>query len=232
MNIDFLDESKIKYYIDKGKRKNLYIQIKDGNVIIKVPTSMSNKYMLEFVNKKKEWILENVQKFKENKKRNISYKNLQPIYVLGKKYVLNISKENIKRSKIKLDNLSNSLIIIIPNSISKFDEEDKVKALVDRYYKNIAQEEVMAAMEYLTHKTGLKPGKITIKNLSATWGICSSKNHISINQNLMMYSRKAIEYVCLHELCHLKYMNHSKDFWNLVEKYMPDYKLAKKELRE
>ena len=47
----------------------------------------------------------------------------------------------------------------------------------------------------------------------------------------MAYSRQAIEYVCLHELCHLKYMNHSKKFWDLVEYYMPDYKLVKKELR-
>ena len=48
----------------------------------------------------------------------------------------------------------------------------------------------------------------------------------------MMYSRKAIEYVVLHEVCHLKYMNHSKNFWAMVEKYMPDYKEAEKELKK
>ena len=86
-------------------------------------------------------------------------------------------------------------------------------------------------MEYLQEKTGLYPLEVKIKKLKATWGICSSKRKISINLNLMAYSRQAIEYVCLHELCHLKYMNHSKKFWDLVEYYMPDYKLVKKELR-
>ena len=89
----------------------------------------------------------------------------------------------------------------------------------------------MPAMEYLQKRTGLYPLECNIKNLKATWGICSSKRKISINQNLMAYSRQAIEYVSLHELCHLKYMNHSKEFWNLVEYYMPNYKQAKQELR-
>ena len=86
-------------------------------------------------------------------------------------------------------------------------------------------------MQHISSVTGLKPKEVNIKKLRATWGICSSKKTISINQNLMAYSRHAIEYVCLHEVCHLKYMNHSKDFWNMVEKYMPDYKLAKLELK-
>ena len=232
MNIDFLDEYKINYYIDKSKRKNLYIQIKDGNVIIKVPSNIQNTYILEFVNEKKDWILENVNKYKSNSKRNMTYKNLNDVYVLGKKYNLRIVRQDIKRSKIRLDAETNSLIVYIPNSVSTFDETDKVKSLVDKYYKDIAKEEVYAAMEDVINRTGLKPDKIIIKNLSATWGICSSKKCISINQNLMMYSRHAIEYVCLHEICHLKYMNHSKDFWNMVEYYMPDYKLAKKELKD
>ena len=157
---------------------------------------------------------------------------MDDIYVLGKKYTLKIIRQAVKRSKVYLDCNDNSLVVIIPNAISKFDEEDKVKELINKYYKAIAKEEVPAAMEDLIGRTGLKPEKVTIKNLSATWGICSSKKTISINQNLMMYSRHAIEYVCLHELCHLKYMNHSSDFWNTVEHYMPDYKLAKKELKD
>ena len=86
-------------------------------------------------------------------------------------------------------------------------------------------------MEYIKSITGLSPKEIRIKKLKSAWGICSSKQYISINQNLMAYSRHAIEYVCLHEVCHLKHMNHSKEFWKMVEKYMPDYKTAKLELK-
>ena len=233
MTIDFLEENKIKYYIDRAKRKNCYIQIKNGTVIIKVTRLTTEAFIMKFLNEKKEWILSNVEKYEDNPRKNMHYENLDYIYVLGKKYILRIlRKDNIKRSKVYLDTDINSLMVIIPNTISRYDEVDKVKALIDKYYKDIAKEEVTACMNDLIERTGLKPDKIVIKNLSATWGICSSKRVISINQNLMMYSRHSIEYVCLHELCHLRHMNHSKEFWDLVEKYLPDYKLAKKELKE
>lgn len=230
MNIDFLDEKQIKYYIDRDKRKNSYIQIKDGNVIIKVPKFTPDYYISKFVNEKKNWILKNVEKYKNSSRKNLQYTDDGEIYLLGKPYKLNITKLNVKRSKVYVEGIY--LNVILPITISKFDEKDKIKTALDKYYKSVAKEEVFAAMEDLINKTGLKPKEVNIKNLSATWGICSSKKIISINQNLMMYSRHAIEYVCLHELCHLKHMNHSKDFWDLVEYYLPDYKEARKELKE
>ena len=60
---------------------------------------------------------------------------------------------------------------------------------------------------------------------------CSNNKNITINKKLISYSESAIRYVILHELCHLKYMNHSKDFWDLVKKYMPEYRKAKAELK-
>ena len=76
------------------------------------------------------------------------------------------------------------------------------------------------------------PNKITIKKIKYAWGSCSNKKNITINLELIKYSEQAIRYVILHEFCHIKYMNHSKDFWNLVEKYMPDYKQIKKNLNK
>ena len=58
-----------------------------------------------------------------------------------------------------------------------------------------------------------------------------SNKNITINQKLISYSETAIRYVILHELCHLKYMNHSKEFWNLVQIYMPEFKEVKKEFK-
>ena len=232
MKIDFLEDNNIVYYIDRDKRKNLYIQINKGRVLIKAPLRIADKKILDFVYEKKNWILKNVEKYEESDRRNISYKEGSTIYVLGRPYTLRIKQSDIAKSKTKIDAINKEFIVELPLSISKYDLEDKAKEKIDRYYKNLAKEEVEGAMEDLINRTGLKPESITIKKLSATWGICSSKKKISINQNLMMYSRHAIEYVCLHELCHLRYMNHQAEFWDLVEKYLPDYKIAKKELKE
>lgn len=77
-----------------------------------------------------------------------------------------------------------------------------------------------------------RPNKVRIKDMKYAWGSCSSNKNISINRKLAKKDEKVIEYVVLHEMCHLKYMNHSKDFWNLVETYMPEYKDYKKILKQ
>lgn len=223
----------IKYILDKDKRKNSYIQIKDGKVILKVPRSSSEIYIEQLLKEKLSWIEEKLEQYSKSSK-NIKYENGAIIPVLGKKYLLEIRYSD-KIKKYKLKSLENKILLDFPmqyKNVSEVESTVYLEKIFNNFYKNIAKEEVPTAMEYITHKVGLYPKDIYIKNLKATWGICSSKKYISINQNLMMFSRKAIEYVCLHEVCHLKYMNHSKDFWNMVEYYMPDYKLAKRELKE
>ena len=197
--------------------KNSYIQIKDNRVIVKVPIKATRKYINELVSSKKDWIEKNLQQQK-NKSLN---KNI--IKVLGKAYTLQVI-ENKPRNKVYLKD--NYIYFEV-----KENNNEVIQKLLDKFYKEIAKDEGYAAMEYVKSITGLSPKEIRIKKLKSAWGICSSKQYISINQNLMAYSRHAIEYVCLHEVCHLKHMNHSKEFWKMVEKYMPDYKTAKLELK-
>ncbi len=77
-----------------------------------------------------------------------------------------------------------------------------------------------------------KPNKIRIKDVKYAWGSCSSHRNITINKKLAKKNEKIIEYVVLHEMCHLKYMNHSEDFWSLIEQYMPEYKKYREILKQ
>lgn len=214
--------NEIKCKIVYEKIKNTYIQIKDGEVIIKTSPRSSIKYIEGIVNGKTDWINKKLEE--QSTKQSITYKNGSTVRVLGKPYTLKIMYVDSKRNALNMDN---QYLYCDLSRDCKVNEQE----LIDKLYKYIAKEEVQSAMEDLKVRTGLAPLECTIKNLKATWGICSSKEKISINQNLMAYSRHAIEYVCLHEICHLKHMNHSKQFWNMVEYYMPDYKEAKKELK-
>ena len=78
----------------------------------------------------------------------------------------------------------------------------------------------------------IQPNKVRIKDIKYAWGSCSSNRNISISKQLAPKDEKVIEYVVLHEMCHLKYMNHSKNFWDLVETYMPEYKEYRKILKQ
>lgn len=164
---------KIEYHIVYGKIKNLYIQVKDGQIIVKAPKYLSKKDIYNILDKKRDWILKKLEETKTVKKER-EYTN-----------------KDIEKLKNKLDVIFKELI----------------------------------------EETNLIPNKVRIRNIKCAWGSCSSNKNITINLKLVDRQDIEIKYVVLHELCHLKYMNHSEKFWNLVEKYMPEYKKIRKELK-
>lgn len=87
-------------------------------------------------------------------------------------------------------------------------------------------------VKYYAEIMGVTYGRITIRNQKTRWGSCSNKGYLNFNCLLMLMPDKVLDYVVVHELCHLKQMNHSKKFWKEVERYMPDYKNYKKWLNE
>ena len=94
------------------------------------------------------------------------------------------------------------------------------------------EEIVRKSIEKYSKALQESPKRVRLKNIKYAWGSCSSKKNITINIKLANKNEKAIEYVVLHEMCHLKQMNHSKKFWDLVEKNMPEYKEYKKILKQ
>ena len=112
--------------------------------------------------------------------------------------------------------------------------KEKEDSLTDTEIKKLKKE----ARKYLTEKTayfsnimGLKYGRITITSAKTRFGSCSSKGNISYSYRLMLYPERAREYVVVHELAHLVEMNHSKRFYSVVEKILPDYKERKRLLK-
>lgn len=157
-----------------------------------------------------------------------------------------IIRKNIKNIYIRIKN--GAVIVTAPKYITKEEIEKLLIKKANWIYKKLkvqnlknerpdlyTKEEFIEIVEKtakeLICKTGIKPNKIRIREIKYAWGSCSSNKNITINLKLMAYSKEAIRYVILHELCHIKYMNHSKSFWKLVESYMPDYKEVKKEFR-
>lgn len=213
----------MEYTVTKKKIKNFIIKIyPDLRIAVSVPLHASNKDIENFIQSKKEWVeitLKKIKKVKENKnnlKENV-------IKILGKEIEKKIIESDLERIR-----LTNTSIYIYLKNINNAEiakkllewKIEKLKAILD---------------EYLTKYTKLLNRNINyyqIKKLSSAWGIYHKKeNYISFNFDLIEKDIECIEYVVLHELCHIFYMNHQKDFWTLVEKYMPDYKIRRKKLK-
>ncbi len=102
----------------------------------------------------------------------------------------------------------------------------------EKKLRKLAREILPGKTAYYAEIMGLKYGRITITGAKTRFGSCSSKGNISYSYRLMTYPEKAIDYVVVHELAHLKEMNHSPRFYAIIEKVLPDYKERKKLLKE
>ena len=87
-------------------------------------------------------------------------------------------------------------------------------------------------MKYFAPQVGVSYGRITIRNQKTRWGSCSGKGNLNFNCLLMLTPPEVIDYVVVHELCHRKEMNHSKAFWDQVERILPDYKVSEAYLKK
>lgn len=104
--------------------------------------------------------------------------------------------------------------------------EDEIKALKARAKQYIPQR-----VEYWAEIIGVKYNSVSIRAQKTRWGSCSSKGNLNFNCLLMLTDTEAVDYVIIHELCHIKELNHSKRFWSLVETYMPNYKEVQKRIK-
>ncbi len=225
------NNKKVEYVIIKSRVKNIYIKIKNNFVEVKVPNNVTIGYIDKLIDSKKEWIFKSLEKQRVHEDRHIDIKNKDYIYILDNKIKVEYYFKDVNR--INIDLSDKYCRVYIPNDIKNNKELlSIIEKKLEMEEKKLAETRIDMAMEKYILLTGISPKSYKVGKYKSMWGNCSSKREIKINQNVIWYSQREIEYVCLHEICHLRYMNHKKEFWNMVEKYMPNYKESVKKLKE
>lgn len=211
----------ITYTVNKSEISNCYISVQNGEVVVSAPWYLTANQIQNMVEEKRQWILSKLKEYKTptNIKAN-TIKN-QTIKILGKDYSIIINYKNIKGPNISLEN--DIVNITLPNKYKKTDLNAVLRVLVEKVYIKLAEKEIDPAMEKARITTGLAPEEFEIQKMDGILGKCTQDKKIIINPDIVMFNRQIIEYIVFHEFCHLKYKNHSKKFYELVEKYVPEY---------
>ena len=102
--------------------------------------------------------------------------------------------------------------------------EEELRALIQRWYRREAATHLTQRVEHYAPQLGVRPPRVTIRGQRTRWGSCSGKGTVSLNWRLMMVPSALADYVVVHELCHLRHMNHSPQFWAMVAGVVPDYR--------
>lgn len=212
----------ITYTVNKAINRDMYITVQNGEVVVNAPWYFSSNKIQTLVEEKKNWIL---SKLKENE-QNLT--NIQSVKIFGRYYDIKVSYKNIKTPELSLEENS-EIKIILPIKYRKIGNEQILKISIQKMYEQIAINELESIMEKVRIMLGIAPEKYRIENTEKTLGKCIDKI-ITINPNLMQFRKETIEYVILHEFCHLKYKSHCKKFYEIIEKNIKDYKKYEKEL--
>ena len=163
----------------------------------------------------------NIVKRKINVKTTVnSGLERHPVPVLGIDYKVKIVYKNIKITELDVEN--KTIKISLPNKYKKVANKEILDMAIEKMYEQIANVEIERAMEKTRIMLGFAPEEYEIKKIN-TLGTCKDKK-ITINPDVVKYGRNVIDYVVLHQYCHLKYKTHSKGFYEMMKKYQPDYK--------
>ncbi len=216
----------IEFEIQRAKScKNTYISVeRDVGVVVKTNSEISIEDIKVLVKSKAKWI---IKKFEEIGK-SVDYGKIvsgSRLFYMGKSYYIEIEKDDCENYKIEF--IHSKFKIKTPQNV----EQNRLNELIDEFYKNKAMEKITKLVEKYSDIMKLYPQKLYFKKFDTKWASCSASNTVSFNPEVMKLSASLIKYVVIHELAHISYKNHSKDFWNLVKHFMNDYEKQEEILR-
>jgi len=223
---------RIYYALTRTKRKTIGIIIdRNGEVRVHAPFRASKKQIYEVVRKRADWIERKVNEIKARNSKLIcrQFVSGEKILYLGREYTLEIAKKHSGRANVII--YEGAVIVYISPGLPDEDRKQAVKEALMKWYRQHFSEIVKERLKVYSLQLKAAPCKVVIKNQKTMWGSCSQKGNINLNWKLVMAPVEIIDYVIVHELCHLKVMNHSKDFWNLVASTLPNFHESKNWLK-
>ena len=227
IQIEGLDEITLKRD-SRFKRLSLRIAPNKG-IWINVPAYVDWKVAINFAQLHKEWIAKQSLKIQTKESQNIFFDVNTVFKTKYHELKMNPSQVNSVNASVK-----QGLIQI--NYPEGFDMKTKgfqefIKKIIVETLRKEAKHVLPKRLEELAQRCGFKFNKVSIRNASTRWGSCSGENNISLNLHLMRLPEHLIDMVLLHELCHTIEKNHSKSFWNLLDKVCNDLSSKRKEMK-
>jgi predicted metal-dependent hydrolase len=223
------------YTIRRSQRaKKARIIVTTEKIEVVAPLRVSTSKIHAFVVSRQDWVIGATDKIGKKQK----LKKLAPEqYIDGASVPFRGQQMRLKlkptsSNKVKIELLEQELIILFPHQWTGDKNSKLIQHTLIDWMKQQAIGAVQSCVAIHAHKYKLNPRKIRIKSQKSRWGSCGIHNDINLNWLLILAPPDVLEYVVVHELCHIKERNHSAQFWQLVEAHLPDYKKARKWLKQ
>lgn len=203
-----------------AKRKTLAISVKEGQVFVRAPHFLSQAQIDEFLLQKSQWIGQKLQRsISEIATKQELFKDGTSVMFDGKLTEITY----ISKAKSPVIYHDSRLFVEVSDEIQEADRAQFVKEQLASYFQEVIETKIFNRLPYWVEQTKLAPVDFKVRQYKSRWGSCNSRRQLTFNSLLAMMSDQTIDYIIVHELCHLRHMNHSSAFWQLVGQYMPDF---------
>ncbi|MGJ0489923.1 M48 family metallopeptidase [Methylobacter sp.] len=196
-----------------------------GKVEVVAPVKASPLRIEQFVLEKQQWIMQTLANMEAkshlySRRMPSDYKHGVNVPFQGKQYQLAVRPSTLKKVKIEF---SDAFVAHVPDALVAREHGDDIRKALIRWMKTASKLHVEKFVNIHADKRQLFPRSIKIKTQKSRWGSCGIYNDININWVLIMAPPEVLEYVVVHELCHIQVKNHSRHFWALVAEHLPSY---------
>jgi predicted metal-dependent hydrolase len=203
----------------------------DLEVTVVAPRGMRRLAIKEAVAGKAEWVLRQWERFRQ---RHNSFEKQfvsgESFFYLGRQFKLKVIRARGKEVRSSVRLIKGQIRVVLSMSVEPNQQADHVRTLLVQWYRQRALERLPKIVGRYSEALGVGVSHVQVRDMKKRWGSGGPNGAMKFNWRIVMAPSRLIEYVVAHELCHLKHNDHSKDFWRLLERVMPNYERRRIEL--
>jgi hypothetical protein len=226
-----MKELEFNYQVKRSaRRKTLAITVHpDNRIVVSVPATCPRKHIVQFVQNKSNWIRKAIETNLQRSRQNLAarFETGEKLLYLGREYILRVER-GIPPDVVAKDG---HIGVRLPFEGAAPDPS-AVRSLLLNWYMERALDKVKDKVPFFADPMGVKPRFVTVKSMKSRWGSCSVHGRISLAWNIIMAPEQVLDYIIVHELCHMVHHKHSKQYWDLVATILPNHGQSRKWLRE
>lgn len=218
----------IDFDVTYRKRKTIEIGVEAPEIVTVVaPIGIADDVLLKHVKEKAKWIVQKLYEIREIQSQHLDreYVNGEAFMYLGRNYSLRIvDDQTLQKPIVKL--YQGKFIITTPTH-----DQIRLKESMEEWFRQKTFDKIIERIDYYQKYFDVEPTAVKVKEQKKRWASCTSKRDLLFNWRCVMAPSFALDYIVVHEMCHMFHMDHSKDFWSLLNRIMPDYEKRREWLK-
>ena len=216
----------------RGQRK-IRLAIRNSTITVSGPWWVSNKELASFLEDQREWVRKSLEKKKKRTRELLDEPDaiLPDLLYLGKAHPVTVIQDvAVRAGHTHIDLAEGTILIRYPewelDDLHRPENLVEIRRVISHWLLNKAKNHLTMRIHELALLHGFEFERLFIRSQNTKWGTCSTKKNLSLNRKLIQCPEMVIDYLIIHELCHLREMNHSATYWKLVAEHYPSYREA------